>query len=89
MKKPGRTVAGILAAASLLSLFWLLPSGAQEAAPVAPAKAAPAAPPSQNAASAPSDEAPEPEAEDEKAAPGSTPEERVSADNNLSFPVDI
>jgi hypothetical protein len=73
-----RSLAGILATAALLSLFWLLPSGAEEAKPAAPPPAAAAAP-------APASEAPE-----ERAAEEPLPaDERMSADNNLSFPVDI
>ncbi len=70
MKIHWRSLTGIAATAALLSLFWLLPSGAEEAKPAAP-------PP---AAEAPEERAPE------EAVPA---DERMSADNNLSFPVDI
>jgi len=74
-----RSLAGLLATAALLSLFWLLPSGAQEAKPAAPPPPKAATPPE------PASEAPEePSAEEPLPA-----DERVSADNNLSFPVDI
>lgn len=63
----------LLAALALpLSLFWLLPLGAQQTAPKSDSAPAPAA-------------APEPE----PAADAPPAEERVSADNNLTFPVDI
>ena len=71
------------------SLLLLLPLNAQEKS--APAAQAPAQPPAQKPAPtqapAPAAEtapAPEPAKNDEL-----PPDERVSADNNLSFPVDI
>jgi len=81
MNRIGRWLAGIVMAASLLTL-GLLPSAAQETAP-----AKPEPPPAQAAESPkPDADAPEPEeAEEENRAP----DERVSADNNISFPVDI
>ena len=88
-----RSAAGILATASVLSLFCLLPSGAQEA-PSPPAAAAPPAPPAAASPATPpatpprqADAAPTPEERSEgEELPA---DERVSADNNLSFPVDI
>jgi len=86
-----RSVAVLLAAAALLSLFWLLPSGAQEAParaappPVAPAAPPPATPP----ATPPRDKESAPEPEERNAGEELPADERVSADNNLSFPVDI
>jgi len=82
-----RSVAVLLAAAALLSLFWLLPSGAQEApARAAPPPVAPAATPP---ATPPRDKESAPEPEERNAGEELPADERVSADNNLSFPVDI
>lgn len=86
-----RSAAGMLATAALLSLFCLLPSGAQEA-PGRPATPPPAAPPAASPATPPAtpprekDPVPEPEERGGEELPA---DERVSADNNLSFPVDI
>ena len=63
----------LLAALALpLSLFWLLPLGAQQTAQKSDSPPAPVA-------------APEPE----PAADSPPADERISADNNLTFPVDI
>jgi hypothetical protein len=70
MNKHWRKTLWLVALALPLSLLWLLPLRAQQAAEK-----------TDSAAAAP---APEPEA----AEPASA-EERVSADNNLTFPVDI
>lgn len=69
-----RTVPWLLALAPPASLLLLLPLSAQEKSP----PASPQPPPAQPAP------APEPAKDDEL-----PPDERVSADNNLSFPVDI
>ena len=85
------SVVGI-AAVALLSSLCLLPSSAQEApspskapppaTPPAPPRAAPPATPPRDSESAP-------EAEEPGTGETLPPDERVSADNNLSFPVDI
>ena len=85
MSRLWRSVMGLVAAGLLLSMFGLLPSAAQEAATPAP--------PAQST-EAPKTEAPRPEAAEapeaeEPAEEELRPDERVSADNNLSFPVDI
>lgn len=86
-----RSVVGIVAVA-LLSSLCLLPSSAQEApspskapppaAPPVPPRAAPPATPPRDSESAP-------EAEEPGTGEALPADERVSADNNLSFPVDI
>jgi hypothetical protein len=72
MSKNWRRALLLAALALPLSLFWLLPLGAQQTAPRSDSAPAPAA-------------APEPES------PVDAPpaDERISADNNLTFPVDI
>lgn len=78
--KHWRVLTGIAAACLLLMLAGLLPSDAQEATPPGEAPAEAPAPETAEASEA----SPEPaEAEELR------PDERVSADNNLSFPVDI
>jgi hypothetical protein len=71
MIKHWRRVLWMTALALPLSLLWLLPLGAQQAAEK-----------TDSAAAAPT---PEPET----AADSAPADERVSADNNLTFPVDI
>lgn len=75
-----RSLLWMTALALPVSLLLLLPLRAQEK------PAAPPAPPATSQAPAPaeSESAPEPAKSDEL-----PPDERVSADNNLSFPVDI
>ena len=86
MNRTARTLVGIASTALLLSL-GLLPSAAQEAAPPKAEPPATASPPPATA-QAPKADAEASEAEEAEEEPRS-PEERVSADNNLSFPVDI
>ena len=84
-----RSAAGMLATATLLSLFCLLPSGAQEA-PSPPATATPPAPPPAATPARPPRQADAAPAPEERSEVEELPaDERVSADNNLSFPVDI
>lgn len=96
MKTLRRSLLWMLALALPASLLLLLPLRAQEKPAAAPEKTAapsdkpvaatdkPAAPAEKT--SPPADTPPAPEAASDDELP---PDERVSADNNLSFPVDI
>lgn len=90
MKRGGRSWLWLL-----LALPWLcLPLAlrevrSQEAAPATPAPARPAAEPAPETAQKPAAQTPEAADAEPPAADTGDTEEKVSADNNLSFPVDI
>ena len=86
-----RSVVGIVTIA-LLSSLCLLPSSAQEApspSKAPPPAATPAPPRAATPAAPPRDSESAPEAEEPGTGEALPADERVSADNNLSFPVDI